>query len=119
MASGQEHYLLGEQFVQQAVNQREAKWAAACAQMAAAHFTAAMAASMVEQEEGSPSRRRMTDEHLADVAAVYRAAWQSGGNPTQAVADQFNTSHSTAARWVSLARKAEFLPVTDPGRPAS
>ena len=117
--NGAEHFDKGEQLLAQAINQREAKWAAACAQMATAHFTAAMAAGMVELESDAPGRRRMTDEHLIDVANVYRAAWQEGGNPTQAVANRFGTSHSTAARWVGLARKAEYLPSTDPGRPAS
>ena len=49
---------------------------------------------------------RITDSHLKDVARVYTEAWNEGRPPTQAVADEFRASHSTAARWVGLARKS-------------
>lgn len=72
-----------------------------------------------------PQRRRLvTRELLADVAKVYRAAHEAGRPPTVAVAEHFQTSHSTATRWVTQARKARELgPAqgTKPGevRPAS
>jgi hypothetical protein len=52
----------------------------------------------------SGRRNRITDKHLDDVAAVYTAADEEGAAPTQAVADHFHISHSTAARWVGMAR---------------
>lgn len=61
-------------------------------------------------------RNRITDEHLASVAAVYRAAQQAGEPPTMAVATQFQTSHSTATRWVGLARSTGLLGPTRKGR---
>lgn len=52
-------------------------------------------------------RNRVTDEHLRRVAQIYTAAFEAGGNPTQAVQEHFSpgTSYSTAARWVGMARK--------------
>lgn len=55
-------------------------------------------------------RNRITDEHLAEVTQVYGDADAQGRPPTQAVADHFQTSHSTAARWVGLARRAGKIP---------
>lgn len=55
-------------------------------------------------------RNRITGKHLDEVAQVYVAADAAGEPPTRAVADHFKTSHSTAARWVGLARKQEKLP---------
>lgn len=54
-------------------------------------------------------RDRVTDHLLREVADVYRDAWDAGANPTQAVARHFHKSHSTAARWVGLTRKAGHL----------
>lgn len=54
-------------------------------------------------------RRRVTPELLAKVAEVYRAAYSAGQSPTQAVAETFEVSHSTAGRWVVEARKAGTL----------
>lgn len=54
-------------------------------------------------------RNRITMSHLEDVADVYRAAWRAGDPPTEAVKAHFQTSHSTAARWVGMARKAKLL----------
>jgi hypothetical protein len=51
-------------------------------------------------------RDRITSEHLAEVARVYREAWEAGEHPTIAVQDHFGVSHSTAARWVGQARRA-------------
>lgn len=57
-----------------------------------------------------PHRRRLiTKEHLQNVAETYRLALQRGLAPTKHVAETFTVSHSTAARWVHLARKAGAL----------
>jgi hypothetical protein len=58
-------------------------------------------------------RNRITAEHLASVASVYREAWKAGEHPTIAVESHFGVSHSTAARWVGQARREKHL-----GRPA-
>lgn len=57
------------------------------------------------------SRRnsRVTDSLLREVADTYRAALDDGENPTQSVAEHFYKSHSTAARWVGMARQRGFL----------
>ena len=54
---------------------------------------------------------------LSEVAAVYRLAWEDGRPPTEAVADHFQITHSAAAKRVSRARQAGFLPPTTRGRP--
>lgn len=64
----------------------------------------------------SRRRNRLTAEHLANVAAVYRQAWQDGLPPTKAIAADFSVSHSTAARWVGAARKAGQLGPADSSR---
>ena len=61
-------------------------------------------------------RNRVTDSLLVEVAEVYRKAWQAGDGPTRAVAEHFHTSHSSAARWVGLARKAGHLGAADGSR---
>jgi hypothetical protein len=53
---------------------------------------------------------------LAEVAAVYRQAWKRGRPPTEAVADHFTISQSAAAKRVSRARQAGYLPPTTRGR---
>ncbi|BFM23490.1 hypothetical protein [Microbacterium sp. che218] len=55
-------------------------------------------------------RTSITEAHLEAVAQVYLAAPQK---PTLAVERHFITNHSTAARWVGLARKAGLLPPVD------
>jgi hypothetical protein len=65
---------------------------------------------------GMPVRRtrtRITDSTLQDVARVYRRAWESGEAPTRAVEKHFYKSHSTAARWVGMARERGFLGKAD------
>jgi len=59
-------------------------------------------------------RRRVTPDLLKRVADVYSA--DESGRPTQAVANEFNVSHSTAARYVGSARKQKLLPGTSPGK---
>ncbi|MGW2365122.1 hypothetical protein ACWCZ5_06005 [Streptomyces sp. NPDC001667] len=54
-------------------------------------------------------RRSLTAEHLATVAEVYSAAHEQGRPPTMTVADHFEVSHSTAAKWVGAARKQGAL----------
>jgi transposase len=58
----------------------------------------------------------MSDAFSEEVAGVYRAAWESGENPTQAVAKHFEKPYSTAARWVGEARKRGFLGPADGSR---
>jgi hypothetical protein len=77
--------------------------ATAAARMAAA--STAAAASIPP-----PVRRRsVTQDLLREVAQVYRAALDAGAPPTQAVANHFITTHSSAARWVREARKSGEL----------
>lgn len=61
-------------------------------------------------------RNRVTDEHLSEVAAVYRSAEASGKPPAKAVEDAFFTTYSTATRWIGLARKAGFLGPAQKGK---
>ena len=57
-----------------------------------------------------------TADALAEVARVYREAWQVGANPTAAVADVFTLSRSAAAKRVARAREAGLLPPTTRGQ---
>ncbi|GHF25330.1 hypothetical protein ACWD4B_09905 [Streptomyces sp. NPDC002536] len=59
--------------------------------------------------QGPGGRRNLTPEHLATVAEVYRTAHEQGQPPTKTVADHFDISHSTAAKWVGAARKQGLL----------
>jgi hypothetical protein len=54
---------------------------------------------------------------LAEVAEVYRHAWETGRAPTRAVAEHFTISQSAAAKRVSRAREAGYLPLTTQGKP--
>jgi len=62
------------------------------------------------------TRTRLTDSMLKDVARVYRSAWEPGEAPTWAVAKHFHKSHSTAGRWVGLARERGYLGKADSTR---
>ena len=53
----------------------------------------------------------------AEVAQVYRQAWEDGRPPTRAVAAYFTISQSAAAKRVSRARQAGYLPATTRGKP--
>lgn len=64
----------------------------------------------------APRRNRVTAEHLAEVAEVYRVADKEGRAPTMAVAEHFGTSHRTATRWVKAARDLGKLGPTVPGK---
>lgn len=61
---------------------------------------------------GSP----ITDDHLRQVADLYRTALARGDAPTQTVADSMHVVPSTAGRWVKRARERGFLGPTTPGR---
>lgn len=67
---------------------------------------------MVSSLSGVSTRRRrrntVSEDLLQEVAEVYRAAI-SGGAPTEAVKQHFHVSHSTATRYVRLARAANHL----------
>ena len=63
----------------------------------------------IDQHEHSRGRAAVTDEHLAEVAKVYREAAAAGQPPTQAVAIHFERARSTAGRWVVQARQAGHL----------
>jgi hypothetical protein len=60
------------------------------------------------------TRRKITDELLTEVAALYRDSIDDG--PWRVIAERFGVSETTAGRYVLLARKAGFLPQTDPGK---
>lgn len=62
-------------------------------------------------------RRRVDDEHLRRVAAVYSEAMAKlSPHPVEEVVDVFRVSRSTAGRWVMLARQRGFLGPTKRGR---
>lgn len=61
---------------------------------------------------GSP----ITDEHLEEVADVYRSALERQEPPTQAVMDEWHVSRSAASRWVAAARERGFLGPAQHGR---
>jgi hypothetical protein len=61
---------------------------------------------------GSP----VTDEHLRQVAELYRAALKQGDPPTQTIANALHVARSTAARWVAAARGRGLLGAATPGR---
>jgi hypothetical protein len=76
-----------------------------------------------QSEADQASLRRMraagTRRHaqVAEVAEVYRQAWQDGRPPTRAVAEHFVITQSAAAKRVARARQAGYLPLTTRGKP--
>jgi hypothetical protein len=60
------------------------------------------------------TRRKITDELLTEVAALYRDNIDNG--PWRVIAERYEVSETTAGRYVLLARKAGLLPQTDPGK---
>ncbi|MCX5209801.1 hypothetical protein OG689_10945 [Kitasatospora sp. NBC_00240] len=76
-------------------------------------LTMASAVSQIGVERvpvrGLPRRNSVTQQHLHEVSTVYRQAVQQGHPPTKTVAEYFGASHSTAARWVCMARRESFL----------
>jgi hypothetical protein len=63
----------------------------------------------VQRELAQRRRIRITDEYLAEVAKVYREAFERGDPPTVAVQASFGLTRSTAGRHVGLAREGRFL----------
>jgi hypothetical protein len=63
----------------------------------------------VQRELAQRRRIRITGEYLAEVARVYREAFDRGDPPTLAVQASFGLSRSTAGRHVGLAREGKFL----------
>lgn len=59
-------------------------------------------------------RRKVDDRLLEEVAALYREFLDD--RPWRVIADRFNVSETTAARYVVKARKAGLLPATEPGK---
>lgn len=57
---------------------------------------------------GKPSRPKLTDEHLAQIAETHRQ--NAGDRPTSAVARRFGLTQPNAAQRVALARRKGFLP---------
>jgi hypothetical protein len=56
------------------------------------------------------------DQHFAEVAQIYLAALTTGFEPTKTVAQRMQVSRSTAAKWVTRARRMRLLPETTRGR---
>jgi hypothetical protein len=62
----------------------------------------------------TPRRRKITDEHLKDVARVYRAAVDD--NPRDAVMDSFGVKAAMASRYIKFARERGFLGPASKGK---
>jgi hypothetical protein len=58
----------------------------------------------------------LTDAFMADLAAAHRELVASGQPPAPAIAEQTNTPVRTVHRWISQARKRDFLPPATRGR---
>ena len=85
-------------------------------------FLAAQPEYQAEADQASLRRLRAAGTRrptawLAEVAEVYRQAWQDGRPPTRAVAAHFTISQSAAAKRVARARQAGYLPLTTRGKP--
>jgi hypothetical protein len=85
-------------------------------------FLAAQPENQAQADQESLRRLRSagTRRHaeVAEVAEVYRQAWEVNGlPPTRAVAAHFGISQSAAAKRVSRARQAGYLPLTTRGKP--
>lgn len=61
---------------------------------------------------GSP----LTDDHLRQVAELYRAAVKRGDPPDETIAREMHAARSTAARWVAKARERGILGPSVRGR---
>lgn len=69
------------------------------------------------QDPGRPPL--YNDEHWTAVAQTYTEAVAKHAKPTMAVAQRFNVSKSTAAKWVAKCRKLDLLPPTSRGKSAA
>ena len=68
----------------------------------------------IRQQTAPRRRRRVTDELLREVATIYRRHLEEGA-PTLGVADELKVSHSTASRYVAMARERGLLGRTTAG----
>jgi hypothetical protein len=60
------------------------------------------------------ARRKVNEQLLDEVAALYRDNFEGG--VYRAIAERFDVSETTAARYVGRARKAGLLPATENGQ---
>lgn len=72
----------------------------------------------IEQRSKGTGRKGHPPERWVKVAAVYREAHAQRQPPTLAVANEFNVSKSTAAKYVAKARHLGLLPPTTRGKPS-
>ncbi len=67
--------------------------------------------------ESRPGRRGHPESFYSEIAQEYATLRQGGvTNPTAAIGEAHHVSRSTAAGWVSGARRRKFLPPGRPGR---
>ena len=66
----------------------------------------------IDEIESRARRWRLTDEHLEEVAQVYRDALAQNRSTEKAIVDRWKTTPGNARRWVLKARKAGYLPPT-------
>jgi hypothetical protein len=59
-------------------------------------------------------RNNLTDDFLLDVARIYKA--NADAAPIEAIRETHHAAHSTARKWVTLARERGFLPETTRGK---
>lgn len=78
--------------------------------------TAAQAAEDARRSLDLYQGRPRTPAFLARVAEVYATAWEEHLNPTDEVRRAFDTSRSSAGRWVVEARRQGYLTKTDPNK---
>jgi hypothetical protein len=82
-----------------------------------ARASARRAAKLFVKKPGTPGRPvTYGPEHFAEVARIYREAFEAGPAPTKAVTIKFDVSYATASKWVARARAAGLLPATERGR---
>jgi hypothetical protein len=62
-----------------------------------------------EVQRQNRRRKRITDEHLRRVAALYMQAWCSGRPVQRYVADALRVAVPTAARQIALARERGYI----------
>ncbi len=67
-------------------------------------------------EKFTNRRRRITAEHLEQVAALYRQYAAASKRPTEEVANAFGVPRDTASKWVRRARDAGLLGPTVGGK---
>lgn len=80
---------------------------------------AAEAIASINARGDRRGRKGHPPQHFVEVAAVYRSAYRLREAPTQAVANHWSVSKSTAAKWVAKARDRGLLPETSRGKPSA